>query len=947
MRTPLILLCVLAALCAPVRAADASSPRDRILLDAGWTFHLGDEWGGGQYRAKAGTGYGPAAPAFGDSSWRRVDLPHDWAVELPFDPHADVSHGFKAIGRGFPQNSVAWYRRRFDLPEADAGRRIWLEFGGVFRDCTVFVNGWTVGRHASGYNSFRYDVTDVVQCGGPNVVAVRVDASEPEGWFYEGAGIYRHVWLVKTAPVAIAPDGVFVSSELPAGGPNGPATVRLSTEILNRLPAGANAAVAWEIVSPQGRPVAEATGAVQVSAGETAAAQGALTVAQPQLWSPEHPALYQLVTTVTVAGRRVDGVRTEFGIRTVGFDPRRGFLLNGRPYALQGTCNHQDHAGVGTALPDALQYFRVAKLKEMGCNAYRTSHNPPTEELLEACDRLGMLVMDENRLLGSDAANLGLWREQLRRDRNHPSVAIWSIANEEFSVEDTPAGGRVAATMQALAHRIDPTRPVTYAAPEGDSFAGINGVIQVRGWNYHIGPDMDAYHAEHPAQPNVGTEQGSTVGTRGIYANDPAKGYVSAYDVNNLSWSNTAEQWLEYFRPRPWLSGGFVWTGFDYRGEPTPYAWPCINSHFGIMDTCGFPKDNYWYYQSCWTSQPVLHLLPHWTWPGREGRAIDVEAFSNCEEVELWLNGRSLGRRRLAAPGNVRWSVPYARGVLEAKAYRGGQLAAVAREATAGAPAAVRLTADRSALSADGRDAAVIAVAIVDDAGQVVPEADLPVRFSLSGPGRAIGVGNGDPSCHEPDTFVAAPQVRTIPVSDWRWHDADPYAANPPEAQPGFDDRTWAKWDPRAESGPLGIHEGAFARGRFELSAGELAAATAGVDLAFGKIQGDSTVFLNGRKLGPGGDSGYPVSFDATGLLHPGTNVIAVGLSSYGSPAGVNDGVAVLLAARPKPPAWSRSTFNGLAELVVQAGRTGGNISVVASAPGLASGRLEIETRTP
>ena len=343
----------------------------------------------------------------------------------------------------------------------------------------------------------------------------------------------------------------------------------------------------------------------------------------------------------------VDRKETTFGIRTVGFDKDKGFLLNGKPYELYGTCNHQDMAGVGAALPDALQYFRVAKLKEFGCNAIRTSHNPPTPELLDACDRLGMLIMDESRLLGSDEENLRKWDDQIRRDRNHPSVAHLEYRQRGIFRAGLAAGRQRRAHDARSREALDPTRPVTYAAPEGDTFAGINGVIEVRGWNYHVGPDMDKYHAEHPNQPEVGTEQASTVSTRGIYANDKERGYVSAYDANAPSWAHTAEKWWSYFADRPWLSGGFVWTGFDYRGEPTPYGWPCINSHFGILDVCGFPKDNFYYYQSWWTTNIVLHLLPHWNWPGKEGQELDVAALSNCKQVELFLNGASLGKQAM------------------------------------------------------------------------------------------------------------------------------------------------------------------------------------------------------------------------------------------------------------------------------------------------------------
>ncbi len=677
-------------------AADLSSPRERLLMDFGWKFHLGDEWGIAQNLAKAGTGSGPASVSFSDASWRTINLPHDWAIELPFDPSADGGHGFKALGPGFPQNSVAWYRRTFEVSKADDGKRLWLEFDGVFRDCTVFVNGWFIGHHESGYSSFRYDITDLANYGGKNLVAVKVDASQFEGWFYEGAGIYRHVWLVKTEQVAIAPNGVFVYSRFKNNVPEGPATIHLNATLTNTETNTVAAEVSWQIIGPDGKGN-DMGGAHQTS--ELAPAlktkfSREMEVKSPVLWSPESPKLYKLITTVESGDKVVDRKEIEFGIRTIAFDVSKGFLLNGKPYKLKGTCDHQDAAGVGVALPDRLQYFRVEKLKEMGCNAIRTSHNPPTPELLEACDHLGMLVMDENRLLGSDPMHLNLLKELICRDRNHPSVAIWSIANEEFTVQATPAGKRVAETMQDFIRRLDPTRPITYAAPVGNEFAGINSVIEVRGWNYHVGKDMDDYHQEHPNQPNVGTEQASTVSTRGIYVSDPKRGYVSAYDVNAQPWSSTAEKWWSYFAERPWLSGGFIWTGFDYRGEPTPYGWPCINSHFGVMDTCGFPKDLFYYYQSWWTDKPVLHLLPHWNWsasaessgatapkrseggPGKEGQPIDVWCFSNCQEVELFLNGQSLGRKTMKRNSHLQWPVKYEPGTLSAKGYSDGKLVA-------------------------------------------------------------------------------------------------------------------------------------------------------------------------------------------------------------------------------------------------------------------------------
>ena len=924
--------------------AAESVTRERLLMDFGWKFHLGNDWGIGHNLSKAGTGFGPASTVFSDASWRQVNLPHDWAIEMPFEQKADGSHGFRAVGSAFPENSVSWYRRAFDLPKADANKRIWLEFDGVFRDSTVFVNGWQVGRHESGYSGFRYDITDLVNCGGNNIVAVRVDATQAEGWFYEGAGIYRHVWLVKTAPVAVAPDGIFVYSQFRNNVPTGSADLNLQVELLNSQPVAADAVVLCSVLAPDGKLLAQVRQPTRIGGSTTAMVSQVVKVDAPELWSPETPKLYKLVTTVAVGAKNVDRIETNFGIRTVGFDVDKGFLLNGQPYVIKGTCNHQDHAGVGAALPDRLQYFRIARLKEMGSNGYRTSHNPPTPELLEACDRLGMIVMDENRLLGSDAGNLDRLERLIKRDRNHPSVVIWSIANEEFGTAGTPAGKRVAATMQDVIRKLDTTRPLTYAAPVGNEFPGINEVIEVRGWNYHIGPADDEYHTAHPKQPNVGTEQGSTVSTRGIYENDKVRGYVSAYDLNAPEWANTAQAWWSFYSVRPWLSGGFVWTGFDYRGEPTPYDWPCINSHFGILDTCGFPKDNFYYYRSWWQAAPVLHLLPHWNWAGREGQEIEVRALSNCDEVELFLNGQSLGKQAMARDSQLSWKVKYAPGVLSAKGFKAGQLAAEEKVETTGAPAAVQLVPDRPAIDANGEDLSIITVAVADEQGRVVPVAVNLIKFELEGPGRIIGVGNGDPSCHEPDTFVSVAISRSVPINNWRIKKAiDPYAATVPEAAEVFDDAGWDSVDVNVESGPLGSRERAIFRGHLTVDDAMLAAPV--VELWFGKIDGGGSVFVNGKKLGITGDSRAASIYDVKALLHVGENTIAVTMANYGSTAGLNKGVCLRLQDKPTPVAWSRSVFNGLAQIIVQATKDAGVIKLTAQAEGLKPVTVSIQAK--
>ncbi len=942
--TKLSLLLLAALAIASVQAQQpAPAPRERLLLDFGWKFHLGNDWGIGQSLAKAGTGSGPANTSFSDASWRTVNLPHDWAIELPFDSSADGAHGFKALGRGFPSNSVAWYRRTFNLTKDDAGKRIWIKFDGAFRDTTVFVNDWFIGHHESGYSSFRYDITDVVNTGGKNLIAVKVDATEFEGWFYEGAGIYRHTWLVKTAPVAIAPDGIFVYSHFENNVPGPKVDVNVETRLLNALTNSATAKVMHQVFSPTGEQVGRLEQAASVAGKSSGEAKAVIGFENPELWSPESPKLYKLVTTIEADGKIVDRKETEFGIRTFAFDVENGFLLNGKPYVLKGTCNHQDHAGVGAAMPDALQYFRVAKLKEMGDNAYRTSHNPPTPELLEACDRLGLIVMDENRLLGSDTKHMDELERLIRRDRNHACVGIWSIANEEFSVQATSAGGRTAATMQDFIKRLDPTRPVTYPAPQGNDWSGINSVIEVRGWNYHVGANMDAYHAAHPQQPNVGTEQGSTVSTRGIYFNDTQRGYVSAYDTNVTAWSNTAERWWSYFHARPWLSGGFVWTGFDYRGEPTPYGWPCINSHFGILDLCGFPKDNFYYYQSWWSDKTVLHLLPHWNWPGKEGQEIEVWAHSNCEEVELFLNGQSLGRQTMNKDSHLKWRVKYAPGVISAKGYRGGKLIAEDKRETTGAPAVVQLTPDRASIKADGEDISIITVGIADSKGRLVPVAGNTVQFELTGPGKILGVGNGDPSSHEPDVFIPETPLRTVSVNDWRWQTiADPYATNVLEVAEQFDDSGWKKADVNSDNGQMQGEGKAAYRAKVRISEQDLSASS--VELCFGSIDEDGFVYVNGQKVGESHDWQSVSMFDVKKVLRPGENTIAVALGNWSGAGGISKGAWLQLQSEPAPVQWQRSVFNGLAQIIVQSSREPGELSLTAKSVDLKPATLKIST---
>ncbi len=746
---PLVLLALV-----PAAKADAVPGRERLLMDSGWRFHLGNlndpkldfNFGTGQALAKASRANATSSLRFNDRDWTPVDLPHDWAVELPFDQTADKGHGFKPLGRNFPGTSVGWYRRPFFVPVADKGRRLSLEFDGVFRDCCVWVNNNLVGRNDSGYIGFRCDITDYLNYGGTNVVSVRVDASQEEGWFYEGAGIYRHVWLVKTSPLHVAHWGTYVTSEIK--GKNSVVTARARVVNEDTQPA------VFDLISViqdiDGKAVAsKRVTKISLKPLEEREVTMELPVRDARLWSLESPNLYQLVTSIKSGGGEVDRYETPFGIRAVSFDPDKGFFLNGQRVEIKGTCNHQDHAGIGAALPDRIQYFRIEKLKEMGCNAYRTSHNPPTPELLEACDRLGMLVMDETRAVGSSPEILGQLERLLLRDRNHPAIFIWSLGNEE-SIQGSELGARIMRTMKEVANRLDSTR-LTTVAMNGQWGRGFSGVVDVQGFNYKHQGGIDDFHKKFPKQPAFGSEEASTLATRGIYANDKEKGYMSAYDVNAPRWGATAEDWWTFYAARPFLAGAFVWTGFDYRGEPTPYSWPCINSHFGVIDTCGFPKDDFFYYQAWWTDKPVLHLFPHWNWPGKEGTEIEVWCHGNCDEVELSLNGQVLGRQKMPRNSHLAWKVKYAPGKLVARGFKDGKETAVAQVETTGSPAAVKLAPDRCAINADGEDVSLVTVSIVDAQGRTVPVADNEVSFEVGPNATILGVGNGDPSSHEPD----------------------------------------------------------------------------------------------------------------------------------------------------------------------------------------------------
>ncbi len=681
---------------------------------------------------------GPASPGFEDGSWRAIRLPHDFVVEGAFDQATnDPAHAYLPKG-------IGWYRKGFDLSEADRGRSLRIDFDGVSRNCRVWLNGRYLGRHKSGYTGFGFDLAPHAIYGGRNVLAVRADARGHEGWWYEGGGIYRHAWLTKAHPIHVDPWGVYIVA-LPKAGK---ASLSVETTLRNQTRLPASLKVLSEVQDAKGKTVLKLKSSRKLPKGGQKALLQKGRISKPTLWSPGNPYLYKLVTQVVSKGKVIDRVETPFGVRSVQLDSELGVLLNGTQVFLKGTCNHQDHAGVGVAVPDPLWAFRLEKLMEMGSNAYRCAHNPPAPEFLDQCDQVGMLVIDENRRLGDDPEVLGQLESMVRRDRNHPSVILWSLCNEEPHQGDA-LGLKRGKAMVKLVRGLDRTRPVT-AAMNGGWAEGLTKVVDLQGFNYNI-VQYDPFRAKHPKMPIFGSETASTVSTRGEYRNDLKKGYVSAYDVNHPEWAHPAEAAWRPIVERPHMAGTFIWTGFDYKGEPTPYDWPCVNSHFGILDACGFPKDNFWYYQGRWGAKPVLHLFPHWNWPGREGEEIDVWCHTNYDQVELFLNGKWMGLKETPREGHLEWKVRYQPGVLLAKAYRKGVLAAETKVETTGAAAKIRLKPWKDRLAADPGEVVPVTVEILDAQGRLVPTAENYMAFKVEGPGLVLGVGNGDPSSHEPD----------------------------------------------------------------------------------------------------------------------------------------------------------------------------------------------------
>jgi beta-galactosidase len=671
-------------------------------------------------------------------------------------------------GGGYINAGTGWYRKEFKLHRSTQGKRVFIEFDGVYMNSDVWLNGVHLGNRPYGYSSFQYELTPHLKFGDEkNILAVRADVQQPCSRWYSGAGIYRHVRLTVTDPVHIAQWGTYVTT--PEVTEN-EATIRIETRIQNQSASAQQVMLENVIVDDAGTKVANGSSMLKVMADNVVVFEQLLKVPKPKLWSLENPRLYRVESKVRTNDQIVDASVTPFGIRTFEFTMDKGFFLNGKHVAIKGVCEHHDLGSLGAAVNKRAIERQLEILKSMGCNAIRTSHNPPDPVLLNLCDRMGFLVMDEafdewkqSKTMFGYGRFFDEWSERdltdmIHRDRNHPSIILWSIGNE-IPEQGNANAYEMSKRLVDICHREDPTRPVTSAcnSPEAAVKSGFAKPLDVVGINYQL----PVYQTLHGKGKLIASETASAISTRGEYNlvqdGDSLKivkelnNQCTSYDIIAPNWGNTAESTLKAVKDAPWVAGEFVWTGFDYIGEPTPFPWPSASSYFGIVDLCGFPKDRYYLYQSQWTDKPMVHILPHWNWQGFEGKEIPVWCYSNCESVELLLNGKSLGEKKFIDTKDLHlvWKVPYAAGSLQAIAKNNGKIVCKDEVQTAGAPARIVLTPDRTRINADGDDLSNIKIEIVDKDGHICPNADNLVKFKIEGEGVIAGVGNGNPVSHE------------------------------------------------------------------------------------------------------------------------------------------------------------------------------------------------------
>lgn len=717
----------------------------KFSLDRDWKFFNGDiplpetnSHTVSYMASKAGGAIGAASPDFNMDAWEDVNLPHDWAVYNEFEEKWGPANGYKKRGKG-------WYKKQFRLDESDRDKQILIEFGGIASHSVIYMNGSVAGRNFCGYNSFTVDVTDMAVYGDQiNELAVFVDATVIEGWWYEGAGIYRHVNLYKKNPLHIAHWGVFVHPEKKSADVWDAVT---DTTIENSSYEKKNFKLRSYILNNEDNIVGKDETEFFVEGGSKTEIHQNILTYSPYLWDIDAPNLYTMVSELYEGDTLIDKQENKFGFRTISIDADNGFSLNGRRVQLYGTCNHQDHAGVGVAVPDSINEYRIKLLKEMGSNAYRCAHGNPSPEILDFCDKYGMLVMDENRNFNSSPDGIKQVQDMVMRDRNHPSVIMYSIFNEE-PLQGTPQGRKLAARLRCEIEKLDNTRFTLGAMNTGvTADGGACDLLDITGFNY-ITHTYDDFREKYPHMPMLGSENDSAFETRGVYKTDHEKHVIDCYDSEAAPWGNTYRDGFKQIAERPHIMGMFIWTGFDYRGEPTPFEWPSISTQFGIMDTCGFKKDAFYLNKAFFTSEPMIHILPHWNW--NDGEEVRVMTHTNCEEAELFLNGKSLGRKTVDKYDMADWNVSFEKGELKMVGYRDGHEVCSDTVHTSGTLKSLSIIPSRDFIFADCDDAIAFNIAGVDENNFTVPTANNLISFSCEG-GEILGVGNGDPNSHEAD----------------------------------------------------------------------------------------------------------------------------------------------------------------------------------------------------
>lgn len=754
--------------------------RRRLLMDFGWRFSLTDTVGADK-------------ASFNDSKWRVLNLPHDWSIENAFIQNASTGGG-----GGYLPTGVGWYRKHFVLPKSVISKNVWVEFGGVYQNSDVWINGHHLGHYPNGYMSFYYDLTPYIKAG-ENIITVRVDNSlQPNTRYYSGSGIYRHVWLNIADPLHVAQWGTYITTPV---ADSASATVVVKTKIENNNGASKDAVLRSIVLDAKGNEVGSTESPFTIASKNNNELEQKITVSSPALWSLETPSMYNLHSVIVYKGKVLDEVTSTFGIRNIKYDVNKGFMLNGKQVKMNGVCLHHDAGSVGAAVPEAMWVRRLQLLKDMGCNAIRTSHNPVAPEFLDLCDRMGFLVQDEifdewkaGKVKYGYSNYFDQWSQHdlvgfIHRDRNHPSVVMWSAGNE-IGEQKQPKGYEILRPLIETFHREDPTRLVTtgndnIAADNGSATLPFLQMLDIVGYNY-----VDRWHErrelfynidrhDHPDWKMVGTESVSISGIRGSYYGGGFGGIDSSViRPANMSSLIRAEQLWKYVSIHDYVIGDFMWTGIDYLGEA---RWPTKNSSSGIIDLCGFPKDAYYFYQSQWTPKPMIHLFPHWNWRGKEGKVIQVMAYTNCDSVELFVNGKSFGIKALEFPrqGNsggwnrydrppvntttgdlhLVWDVPYEPGTLKAVGRKGGKVVVEEEIHTTGMPAAIRLSVDRNTINADPSDVAHVKVEVVDENGYVVPDANNLIQLTVEGAGNLIGFDNGNP---RDSTSMKSSQRRTF-----------------------------------------------------------------------------------------------------------------------------------------------------------------------------------------